>query len=532
MGTLNLQQLLAQVVEHALGMWRYRWWALGIAWLLSLSGWLYVYTVPNVYRASAKVFVDTHSMLGPLMRGLAVDTNTMNEAQLVSTAVLTRPNLEKVAYKTDLALRAHTPEELESLVTGLQRQIRVAAGGNNVFTIEFEDASREKARDVVAAVVDAFIEGTLGNEGSDAQVTEHALANEIEVHEQRLRDAEEKLARFKQDNLGYMPGQTGDYYTRLQAAIASVGGTEEKIRQLNDKREELQRQIGGEAPVFGIMAAPEGGPVSGCSRGTQLALLRSQLATLRLDFTDKHPRVVSMEEQVSSLEKQCQAELQRAALSPTATQGASSPLDLNPVYQQLRIQLSTAQVDLAELKSRHAAEQEQVTRLRRDVDKITEVETQLKQLNRDYDVVQSRHQELIKRWEDLQAKKRLDPVTDGSQFRRLEPPFAKADPVGPNRPLLLAIVLFVALGGGVAVAFALGQVNWVFFTGVGLTDAIKFPVLGSVSMIVTAEEVARRRMKTLRWAVVVVLLVVSTAAAMVFSHQAPMVRALLLGGSV
>ena len=525
----NLQQLFAQVVEHVRGMWRYRWWAVGVAWLLAVAGQTVVYSIPNVYRASAKVFVDTHSMLGPLMKGLAVDTNTMNEAQLVSTAVLTRPNLEKVAYKTDLALRAHTPEELETLISGLQRQIRVVTGGNNVFTIEYEEQSREKARDVVAAVVDAFIEGTLGNEGSDAEVTERAVANEVEVHEQRLQEAEERLAHFKQDNLGFMPGQAGDYYTRLQAAMSNVAGTEEKLRQLADKRDELQRQIGGEAPVFGIMAAPEAGMAAGCTRGTQVAQLRTQLAALRLDFTEKHPRVVSLAEQLSLLEKECQAEAQRTAASPSALQGANSPLDLNPVFQQLRIQLSTAQVDLAEFKSRHAAEQEQVAQLRRDVDKITEVEAQLKQLNRDYDVVQARHQELIRRWEDLQAKKRLDPVTDKNSFRRLEPPFAKATPVAPNRPLLLAGVLIIALGAGAALAFALNQMNLVFFTNEGLVSGITFPVLGSISMMLTPEQTARRRKEAVGWIAAVVLLVVSTAAVMVFA-QAPLLRALLPGG--
>jgi polysaccharide chain length determinant protein (PEP-CTERM system associated) len=526
----NLQQLFAQVVEHVRGMWRYRWWAVGVAWVLALAGQTVVYSIPNVYRASAKVFVDTHSMLGPLMKGLAVDTNTMNEAQLVGTAVLTRPNLEKVAYKTDLALRAHTPEEFETLISGLQRQIHVVTGGNNVFTIEYEEQSREKARDVVAALVDAFIEGTLGNEGSDAEMTERAVANEVQVHEQRLQEAEERLARFKQDNLGFMPGQAGDYYTRLQTAMANVAATEEKLKQLADKRDELQRQIGGEAPVFGIMAAPEAGLAAGCTRGTQVAQLRAQLAALRLDFTEKHPRVVSLEEQLSLLEKDCQAEAQRTAASPTAAlQGANSPLDLNPVFQQLRIQLSTTQVDLAEFRSRLTAEQEQVAQLRRDVDKITEVEAQLKQLNRDYDVVQARHQELIRRWEDLQAKKRLDPVTDKGAFRRLEPPFAKATPVAPNRPLLLAGVLILALGAGAAVAFALNQMNLVFFTNEGLVDGITFPVLGSISMMLTSDQMARRRKETVGWIAAVVLLVVFTGAVMVFA-QAPLLRALLPGG--
>src|SRR5690606_1215219 len=126
--------------------------------------------------------------------------------------------------------------------------------------------------------------------------------------------------------------------------------------------------------------------------------------------------------------------------------GASQPLETNPVYQNLRIQLSNADVELAELRAELRSYEDTIEQLRRDVDKIAQVETELKQLNRDYDVVQARHQELLRRWESLQAKNRLDPVTEQIQFRTIEPPFALAQPIAPNRPLLLAAAFVFALG--------------------------------------------------------------------------------------
>jgi hypothetical protein len=167
--------------------------------------------------------------------------------------------------------------------------------------------------------------------------------------------------------------------------------------------------------------------------------------------------------------------------------------------------------------------------LRSDVDKIREVETQLKQLDRGYEVVQARHQELLKRMEDLQAKKRLDPITDSVLFQRFELPFAEADPVGPNRPMLLALVLAVALGAATALAFGLNQVNPVYFSRAALRKA-SFPVLGSISMILTHEALVRRRMETLGWATCVVLLLASTAGFVVFARvAAPFLWGLLLG---
>ncbi len=227
----------------------------------------------------------------------------------------------------------------------------------------------------------------------------------------------------------------------------------------------------------------------GCAEGPEIQQLQNQLAALRVQYMDKHPRIVALQETITRLEQQCAAEASVAGQWGQRVSDRRRPADsieANPVYQNLKIQYNTAEVDLVEARAQLATSQSTVVQLRRDVDKITEVEAQLKQLNRDYDVVQGRHQELLKRWEELMAKERLDPVSDNVLFRRIEPPFALADPVGPKRPLLLGGVLAVALAAGLAVAFVLNQLHPVYFTRASLGRATAFPVLGSISMILDA----------------------------------------------
>jgi len=510
-------------------MWRYRWWAAGITWLVAVVGWVYVFSIPNVYEASARVYVDTNSLLKPLMQGLTAQQNTMNEVQLVSTAVLSRPNLESVAHETGLDLRAATPQAFEELVTRLQSSIRVMGGRDNIFTIRYQDTSRGMARDVVAAVLDTFVSDAIGAQGNDAEITERALAGEIREHEQRLIAAEATLADFKKTNIGYMPGETGDYYTRLQTALGAVSRTEERIRQLQQRNDELTRQIDGEEPVFGIMPTSN---VTSCSQGAQIQALRGSLASLLVEFTEKHPRVVTLEETIATLEQRCSAEV--AAIAAAGGPRIASPsdsLEMNPVYQNLRIQRSNAELELAEARGQLRADEAAVAALRRDVDKIGQVETQLKQLNRDYGVIQSRHQELLRRWEDLQAKKRLDPVTDNVQFRRIEPPFALADPVGPNRQLLLGAVLTFALGAGALVPFGLNLLYPACFTRRSVRRVTGLPVLGTVSMLSTPGELARRRIAAVSWGAAYVLLIVVTVVAIDYPNALPGILRALSGGT-
>lgn len=524
---MNLQELLADVFDHMRGMWRYRWWAVSLAWLLSIGGWFYVYTMPDIYRALTRVYVDTDSILRPLMQGLTAPQNTMNEVQLLTRVVLTRPNLEKIAYATDLDLRARSQDEMEALITRLQSRIEVSGGQDNVFTMQYEDASRAKARDVVEALLDTFVEGALGDRGTDVEISERALANEIEIHERRLEESEGRLALFKQENIGYMPGETGDYYSRLQGALSRLSEIERELELTTTRRDELRRQIAGEDPVFGIMPLTGGG----CSHDTRMADLEAQLDRLRVQYTDSHPRILTLTETLEYMERECESEREVSVGQPSQVPptGASS-LDTNPVYQNLRIQLSDADVQIAGLNSQLSSQQVEVERLRQDVDKITEVEVELRQLNRDYEVIRTRHQELLKRWEDLQAKVRLDPVTDGVQFRTIEPPFALADPVGPNRPLLLGMVLILSVGTAGALAFGLNQINPVFFTGTKLKQALQHPVIGSVTMILPPSMIAKRRIDAYIWGAVCVSLLVATGVAVTAAPWAgPMLRNLVEG---
>jgi uncharacterized protein involved in exopolysaccharide biosynthesis len=144
---VNLQEIIAEVLEQIRGMARYRWIAIWVAWAISIGAWFYVYSMPDVYEASAKVSVDPNRLLDQLTTGLTAGDNMLDEAGLVSKALLTRPNLEAVARETDLDLRATKAADKEALITGLLERVRVKGGRDNIFTITFEDHDRQKARE-------------------------------------------------------------------------------------------------------------------------------------------------------------------------------------------------------------------------------------------------------------------------------------------------------------------------------------------------------------------------------------------------
>ena len=136
-----MQELLAELFTHIQGMWRYRWYALLVVWLVSLAGWAWVYTLPDEYESNARIFVNTQSILKPLLRGLSVDTNVYSRMSAMTRTLLSRPNLENVARETDMDLRAQTPEAMGALVAQLQRKVTISSAPhrNDLYTIAFTD---------------------------------------------------------------------------------------------------------------------------------------------------------------------------------------------------------------------------------------------------------------------------------------------------------------------------------------------------------------------------------------------------------
>jgi polysaccharide chain length determinant protein (PEP-CTERM system associated) len=490
----ELRKLIDLGMHHALGVWRRRWLVVGVVWVVALAGWLYVYKMPNVYGASTVVYVDTETVLRPLLRGLSVESDVMNEVTVMTRAIVSRPNLEAVARQIDLDVMSNSPAEYERRLASLENRISIARDRQGVFTITFKDTSRDTALVVVRSLLDTFVEDTLLNKGEDTVQAEQTLRAQIDDYERRLIQAEERLKNFKRDNVGMMPGERGDYYQQLQGALSERDAVERQLRIEEQRLIALQRQVAGEEPVFGIMT-----PVMGGGRGSSLdgriAELEQRLSNLAIEYTDRHPEVVRTRSLLDDLLAQRQAEI--ATRGPAASGPvASSPLDLNPVYQNLKIQVGNAQVELASIRANLQEKEAEVTRLRNLVDVIPEIEAELTRLNRDYDVIRNRHQEMLVRWENLQTSQHVRTTSDNIRFRVLEPPFAPTNPTGPPRGLFAVAAFIFALGAGVGAAVLLNLLRPVFFRASELFDS-GLPVLGSVGQVLTPAE---RRQHVLSYA--------------------------------
>lgn len=512
----------------ARGMWRYRWRAALVAWGVALFGWFSVYTMPDTYSASSRIYVDTENAIKPLLQGIAIPTDVMSEVAVVTREMLSRPNLARVARETDLHLRAKSEAQFEGLLNSLQRGIKVQGGRDNVYLIQFEDKDREKALAVVGSLVDTFVERSLGANRDESASAQEFLLSQIEEYDRRLIEAEDRLARFKRENFQYMPEGNTDYFGRLQTARGMLAQTRQELNFALRKRSELTRQLEGEEPVFGLVgpstSVSAGG---GGSNAGRIAALERQLDELRLRYTDKHPRIIEILDTIKLLEEEDAAA--GPVMPDTSAPQVPDSLDLNPVYQNIRIQLSNLDVEITELRARASDQQTSVDELSRLVDTIPQVEAELGRLNRDYGVVRAKYEQLVQQLETANLGERADESIDDVQFRIIEPPFAGLEPTGPNRPLFLTMVLVAALGAGVVVAFGFNLLNPVMFDTRSVSSTFNLPVLGAVSLFETEAQHRKRVMARWRFVSSCALLFVVFVGAVQLSDKAPGLVRLLSG---
>src|SRR5688572_12843806 len=239
-------------VSQLRSAWRFRWKALAVMWLVAVAGWIIVFLIPSQFESTARVFVDTNTLLRPLLEGIAVAPNTANQTDLVRRALLGRPQLESVIARTDLRHRARDERERENLVRDLMADIRITgdsatpqAREANIYMISYMDSDRRLAYTVVRTLLDSFVQQSLGANRADADTAQRFLRDQVSDYERRLTESEGRLAEFKKNNIGSMPDERGGYFERVQGEMTALDQLHASLTVAIHKRDELRGKLLG-----------------------------------------------------------------------------------------------------------------------------------------------------------------------------------------------------------------------------------------------------------------------------------------------
>ncbi|MCA8927750.1 MAG: hypothetical protein KDC18_06745 [Alphaproteobacteria bacterium] len=473
-------ELRALVLYYLHGLLARRWTILIVAWIVCVAGWFVVAMLPNVYTSSARIFVDTQSLLRPLMKDLAVQPDVERQVDMMRRTLLTRPNVEQIVRKSDLDLTVATPLELDRLIDRLARNINIKVEGPNLFRIEYSTRTPQLAQRVVDTTLQIFVDMNLGDAQQDMESARRFIDEQIAEYEKKLRNSELQVAEFKRSHSDQL-SNTERLQRELDRAEQEMSNLQSSLQSSTWQMDQLQVQLSG-TPQYSETTTTAGGSPRGQLQA-QLAQQKAELARLQAQYTDRHPDVIAQRNLVAHTEQ----------LLSTASGGSVSRIKTqNQAWGQIKAQEEQVTLAIKSINARIAQQQKVIDDLVRRVGQTPEAEAELVHLTRDHDVLLRQYQLLIERRESARMAERMGAEADNVKFRIIDPPVEPTEPSGPPRVLLMAAVLLLGLGLGGAIAFLRILLVDAFVNAKQLTETLGLPVIGTLSVARTAMDGPRR----------------------------------------
>ena len=472
-------------------VWIRRWIALAVAWALCLAGWLVVSQIPNQYESRARVFVQLRQVLPTQPNPDAQAKDIDRIRQTLTSAV----NLEKVVRGTDIANSVASDRDMADRVASLQKAITITSTQDNLFEISAKianggasDAANAKlARAVVQKVIDIFVEDNLSENRDETSQSLQFLDQQLDQRQRQLQEAEAKRTDFQTKFLGALPG-TGSLDERLATARSQIAQIDSDLAAAQSSLAAVNGQMVGTSANL-----PGSGGVAGSAgpARARLAAIQGQLAEARgRGWTDNHPDVIALKNQLAIAQAAARSE-------PLVGGSGGGGGGQNPLYLSLKSMQADKASQVAALQQRRNQLTGDIAAFESRMNNQPGVAAEQGAIDRDYQVLKDQYAKLLTDREQVKLQSQVQTQTDAVKFSVIDPPTSPRKPSAPNRPLFLTAVLAAGILGGIAAAFALGQIQTTYATAQRLERASGMTVIGSIGQVVTAvqSDLRKRRLR-------------------------------------
>ncbi|MFM2052473.1 MAG: hypothetical protein RL456_510 [Pseudomonadota bacterium] len=473
-----MNEFTRQVAILAASVWRHRWMAVAVAWIVGIIGALVVFVVPERHEARARIYVDTQTVLRPMMVGLAFQPDIDQQVRMLGRTLISRPNVERLVNTPSIGLEKVEPAKLDGQIEGLMKSIKVElTGGNNLYAISYRDTDGARARRLVEALVNMFMETGLDSKRKDSAEASRFIDEQIKSYEAKLTEAENRLKDFKLKNMSVASTTNQDFFARMQNLTDDISRLRVQLSAAEQSRDAMRRELAAEEPQLPMGAASAMSMTPDLD--SRIETQKRQLDEMLRRYTEEHPDVLTTRRIIKQLEDQRRAELD--ALKGTGTRRAAAAT--NPVFQRLRLSLAEAEANVASLRAQLSTQQARLEETRGQATRVPQAEAELAQLNRDYEIMRRNYDQLVQRREAASLGVKIDQTSSMADFRLIEPPRVLPTPVFPGKIQMALGVMLLSLVAGVAAAYVQTLLNPTFSSERELREFTKRPVLGSLTKV-------------------------------------------------
>ncbi|PIU52644.1 MAG: hypothetical protein COS90_10370 [Deltaproteobacteria bacterium CG07_land_8_20_14_0_80_60_11] len=526
--------------------------ALVVLVIAVLVAWL----LPSIYQSSSTILIEEQQIPQEFVRS-TVTGFADQRIQSLTQQILSRVKLWEIIQQFNLYPELREKLTREEIIEKMRDNIKLdtisaevatdkrkktRASNQPEVTIAFSIAYRGKdpgtVQKVSGMLASLYLEQNLKTREAQAQSTTQFLETELKQLQERIGGLGDKITAFKGQHEGLLPEQ--QEFNRQQAArlemdikqldatmrsaedrkiyiegqLATVkpdtpliGATGERVMAPADRLKALEvamadlqskfsddhpdvRKVRREIAELKKMVGQTGG--SAAIRRQKLTQLKAELAEKQGKYSDQHPEVKKLKNEIARLEQ--------APETVTPSKPVSEPE--NPAYISLTTQIKAAENETASLRSQQAGLKDKLQMYRGRLEDAPKVEQEYMALTRDYQNASSKHQEVMNKILEARISEGMEEGQKGEKFTLIDPASFPEKPVSPKRWLIFFAGVIMSLGAGFGAVALAEALDHSVQNSDDLARLTGLPVLGSIILIQTSEDVSRaRRKRRLIWAV-------------------------------
>ena len=502
--------------QYFLAAFRRRFWYILIPFfLVSLATVIYCVKAPKMYTSTALVLIQPQEVPTDYIKS-TVTTDVQARLSSITEQVMSRSKLEEIINKYNLypEIRANssTYVAVERMRKGIGIDVRDSKQGSrgysgpSAFQVSFEGKEPDKTRDITQAIANLFIDYNFKLRAEQAAGTTKFLDRELERMKEELRQKEELVRQFKEQNMGLLPEQMQNNYnilTQLQQHLDSVS---DGLQKTEDRKILLQTQLNKLETLGTESRAPWGES----EKPLTLEELREQLKALKSRYSERHPDVIRLKAAIEKTERQQQTNSSDTndVRSDMSAASSGSQRLMRVQREDLLVQLKMIDKDIRLLQEEKDKTSKRIEAYRQRIESGPKIEQMFVDLRRDYEQANENYQSLLKKRLQAELAENLERTQKGEQFRILDQANLPEEPSKPKIQKILGLGFMLALGCGFGLAFFLEYLDQTFWSRKEVETVLQLPVLVSVPTIITEREKRWKRIKLA--ASICVLLVMSS----------------------
>ena len=332
----------------------------------------------------------------------------------------------------------------------------------DILLITVKDKDPEKAQRVNQMLIDGFLKRVTELNSAEKGGVKAFLEERLRTAKEDLNKAEAALEKFKVENKILSPSATAEIFTeRIMDAEKRAAANQIELEAAQARLAAVNQQLSGSGSANADNVTIQ-------KYNEELAKLESTRIAYQDKYTEKHPRMIEINERIASLKAKIQLEVDKIA-------ALQAPSD-NQVHQGLVGGKYAAEGALTVARQKGEALQKIIDQNNADLAKLPAMEQQYVRLSRDYGVANEIFMLLTKQLEQTKITEHQEPTN----VLVIDPPHLPDKPAFPRKVVTVLAAALLGLIGGCGYVMYKELRNQTIRSTATIVNNAKLPVLGTI----------------------------------------------------